>query len=247
VLAVWVLWTERRPSVRRLAVAAVATVVAQGLLGGLTVILLLPPAVSVAHACLAQAFLCLTVALAVVTTPGWEAPPPAWLASDDDARPALPTLAIAATAVVYGQLVLGAVMRHTGAGLAIPDFPLAFGGLVPPFDAPGVAVHFAHRLGALAVATAVGWTATRVWRAHRDVPELVRPAVIAATLVLCQIGLGALTIWTQKAVLPTTAHVAVGAAILATTFTLALRAQRWGAARPAPQHAPLLDVERVPA
>jgi cytochrome c oxidase assembly protein subunit 15 len=221
-LALWVWRADRRPLVRRLALAAVLTVIAQGLLGGLTVLLLLPLPISVAHACLAQAFLCLTVALAAATSPAWEAPPDAPL----DEPTSLPLLAAATAAAVYVQLILGAVMRHGGAGLAIPDFPLAFGRLIPPFDAPGVAIHFTHRAGALVVALLVGWTAATALARHRRVAELVRPALAATALVAMQIALGALTIWTRKAVLPATAHVAVGAALLATTFLLALRARR---------------------
>jgi cytochrome c oxidase assembly protein subunit 15 len=243
VLALWTWLVEPRPTVRRLALAAVATVVAQGLLGGLTVLLLLPPAVSIAHACLAQAFLCLTVALAVTTGPSWERDVPA---SADDRRPVLATLTVATAATVYVQLVLGAVVRHSGAGLAIPDFPLAFGRLVPPFDAPGVAIHFVHRLGALAVTVLVAATAARVLAHHPGEPDLVRPALAASALVALQLSLGALTIWTRKAILPTTAHVAVGAALLATTVLLALRARR---PRWAPPHAgsAFLARERVPA
>jgi cytochrome c oxidase assembly protein subunit 15 len=233
---------ERRRTVRRLAFAAIATVVAQGLLGGLTVILLLPPAVSVAHACLAQAFLCLTVALAVVSDPRWDGA----TALPRRPYPNLAAVACGTTAAVYVQLILGAVMRHTGAGLAIPDFPLAFGGLVPPFERPGVAIHFAHRLGAVGVAALVAWSVFIVRTHYAAERALARPARLAGLLVIAQVSLGALTVWTGKAVLPTTAHVAVGAALLATTFALALRSVRLV---PFPRRtpAPLLADERVPA
>lgn len=221
---------ETRRPVRMLALAATGTVVAQGLLGGLTVILLLPPAVSVAHACLAQAFLCLAVALAVTTSPSWESMRPT---ADGGASPVARAARLTAGAV-YVQLILGAIMRHTGAGLAIPDFPLAFGGLVPPFDRPGVAIHFAHRLGALVVLTAIAWTAATVRRDAGHDRRLAAPALLAVVLVALQVSLGALTVWSAKAVLPTTAHVAVGAALLATTFALALRAGRLA---PAPRTA----------
>jgi heme a synthase len=239
VLAAWSWFSATAPVVRRLALAAVGVVIAQGLLGGLTVIFLLPPAISVAHACLAQAFLCMTVALAVMTSPDWT---PAQRPAADTA---LTRLTMATAAAVYGQLVLGAIVRHTGAGLAIPDFPLAFGRLVPPFDAPGVAIHFAHRLGAVIVTVMVGWTATRILRTGGADRRLLHPALIAVALVATQITLGALTIWTRKAVLPATAHVAVGAAILASTVLLAARARR---AAPASATAPaFLATERVPA
>jgi cytochrome c oxidase assembly protein subunit 15 len=219
-VAVWVV--DRRRSVRSIALAAIGAVVAQGVLGGVTVLLLLPPAVSVAHACLAQAFLCLTVALAAMTNPRWESDPQ----RSDDGTPSLVLLTRVTAATVYAQLILGAVMRHTGAGLAIPDFPLAFGRLLPPFDRSGVAIHFAHRLGALVVLALVAWTAITVRSRHPHERRLQRPALLACALVGLQITLGALTVWSAKAVLPTTAHVAVGAALLATTFLLALRAPR---------------------
>jgi cytochrome c oxidase assembly protein subunit 15 len=235
-------WLVAAPAgVRRLALVAVAVVVAQGVLGGLTVLLLLPTAISTAHACLAQAFLCLTVALAVITAPEWSGT----IAVHADSRAPLATLAPIAAAATYVQLVLGAVMRHSGAGLAIADFPLAFGRLVPPFDAPGVAIHFAHRVGALVVTALVAATAGAALARHRDDPALVRPAVLAAALVTVQLSLGALTIWTRKAVLPTTLHVLVGAALLATMIVLALRAR---SAAPASRrvHASLLARQQVP-
>ena len=234
-------WLVETPAlVRRLALAAVGTVVAQGLLGGLTVLLLLPPAVSVAHACLAQAFFCLTIALVVVTDPAWSA------RRQPLADPALARLTAATALTVYGQLILGAVMRHTGAGLAIPDFPLAFGRVVPPFDAPGVAIHVLHRLGAVAVTTMVVWSALRVTRTRGTEPAVVRPALAACGLVALQITFGALTVWTRKAVLPTTAHVAVGAAILGTTVLLALRSRRVSAEVSVARRA-FVATERVPA
>ncbi len=235
VLAITVWLVEPRRSVRFVASAALGTVVAQGLLGGLTVLLLLPPAVSVAHACLAQAFLCLTVALAALTNPEWEHPRPL----HDHGAPSLALLTRITAGAVYVQLILGAVVRHTGAGLAIRDFPLAFGRLVPPFEHPGVAMHFAHRVGAGVVLTLVVWTAIAARTRLPTERRLGRPALAAAALVALQVTLGALTVWTQKAVLPTTAHVAVGAALLATTFLLALRTSRL-APLPRAAEAPLL-------
>ena len=117
-------------------------------------------------------------------------------------------------------------MRHMGAGLAIPDFPLAFGHLVPPLDTAAVMVHFVHRLVALAVTLCVAWTMARILSQYRAERRLLRPALLLGGLVLLQLTLGAFTIWTRRAVLPMTAHVAVGAAVLATTVVIALRAAR---------------------
>lgn len=214
--------------IQRLTLLAVATVITQGVLGGVTVLFLLPTPVSVGHACLAQAFLCLTVALAVITAPSWQG----MRAPGAEGDPGLRALTAATVATVYVQLILGAIMRHTGAGLAIPDFPLAFGGLVPPFDLPGVPVHFLHRMGALAVTVMVMASLASVRARSGEDRRLTRPARLAAVLVLFQVTLGALTIWTGKAVLPTTTHVVCGAAVLAATFVLALRTWRITAATP---------------
>jgi cytochrome c oxidase assembly protein subunit 15 len=224
VLAAWFRAREARPWVRRLAYLACGAVVLQGLLGGLTVLLRLPVIVSVAHACLAQGFFCLVVVLALSTSlafvAGETAPRP-----KDDVTPALRVLTAVTTGMIFGQLVLGALMRHTGAGLAIPDVPLAFGRLVPPFRSFEIAIHFAHRVGALLVAGAVLWTAARV-RRHSIRPDLRVPARFAAVLVVAQILLGAVTVMTRLAVVPATAHVVVGALLLAASLILAVRAGR---------------------
>ncbi len=221
VLAAWTVVSESRASVRLLALLGLFAVVLQGVLGGVTVLYKLPLAVSVAHACLAQTFFCLTVALAVLTSERWVAARPR-----ADARSGVPVLAAITTGFVFAQLVLGALVRHMGAGLAIPDFPLAFGRLVPPLVSPFITVHFAHRAGALVVALAVASTLGLVVREPRRDPWLRRPALLAGLLVVVQVMLGGLTIWTQRAVVPTTLHLVVGAALLATCLVLTLRAAR---------------------
>jgi cytochrome c oxidase assembly protein subunit 15 len=206
--------------VRLLSGIALGAVVAQGLLGGLTVLMRLPPAVSVSHACLAQAFLCLTVAVALVTGRAWRergAP------REDASAVPLRWLSAATAAAVYGQLILGAVVRHTRAGLAIPDFPLAYGRLIPPLVAREVQIHFAHRVWAVVVAALAGWLVARILRFHGRQPLLARPAILLAALVAAQIFLGGLTVWTGKAVLPTTLHVLGGAMVLGTSFVIAMR------------------------
>ena len=123
-LAVWAWRVEARAWVRRLAWIALGAVVAQGLLGGITVIYLLPKPISISHAGLAQLFFALVVSLAVFTSPGWRTGFGREQPLDD---PVLAKLALAVPALVYVQILLGATMRHNDAGLAIPDFPLAFG------------------------------------------------------------------------------------------------------------------------
>ncbi len=222
-LAVWAARIESRAWVRRLAWGALAAVVTQGLLGGITVIYLLPKPISISHAGLAQLFFALVVSLGVFTSPGWRSrygrkgPP-------DD--PVLGRLAVIVPACVYGQILLGATMRHNDAGLAIPDFPLAFGRLLPPEWSLGIGLHFAHRLGAAAVTAAAVALIVRVLSRHRDRPELVRPAVLLGAVLLTQIGLGAWTVWSGLQPHVNTAHVATGALLWVVSVTLALRAHR---------------------
>jgi cytochrome c oxidase assembly protein subunit 15 len=238
-LAIWLWRAETRRWVRWLGVAALATVVLQGVLGGLTVLLRLPVAVAVSHAGLAEVFFCLTVTIALVTSPGWLAAPH----PDRDAgAPPLRTLSVVTVAVVYVQILIGALVRHTGSGLAIPDFPLAFGHLWPPAITRPIAYQLAHRLGALAVSVSVLWTAWAALRRHGGRAALRRPALLLVLLLAWQIYLGAAIIWTRRAVMPTTTHVVSGALILVTSLVLALRSHRFlvrrGEAEAAPATAP---------
>jgi cytochrome c oxidase assembly protein subunit 15 len=217
VLAIWLARRDPRAWVRRLGYSALAAVVAQGILGGLTVRFLLPTAVSVAHACLAQTFFCLVVTLAVVTSPAWVEARPA--KADRAAR-----VAAATVAVVFLQLLVGAVMRHTKAGLAIPDFPLALGRVVPPLASFPVAIHFAHRVGAVGVFSFAVACLVETRRSRR--PGLQRTAALLGSLVVVQIGLGALTVLSRKDVALTTAHVVVGALVLGSSLALALQSRR---------------------
>lgn len=222
-LVVWIARREPRTWVRRMAFAALAAVVAQAVLGGVTVLLFLPPAVSVAHAALAQLFLAQVVTLAVVTSRFWTA------ARDFEAGGAdrgIATLAIVTAAGVFAQILIGAVMRHTGAGLAIPDFPLAFGGLLPPRWDFGIGIHFAHRVGALVVATLVFWSFGRILRVAPGRRALVIPAALLVLIVLAQGTLGGLVVLTARQVLPNTMHVGVGALLLAASTVLLLVSQR---------------------
>jgi len=219
VLAVWLWMKESRSWLRWFGVAALGAVIAQGLLGGLTVLFFLPPAVSTAHAALAEIFFCMTVAIAVFTSPGWQA---ASALNDGTLR----RLATTTTVLIYCQILVGATMRHTGAGLAIPDFPLMFGHIVPDHWDPKIAVHFAHRLGAVIVAIAVLSTAIYIWRRHTDRVELAQPALILMLLTIVQVTLGALTIITARNPWINSVHVVFGALVLTTSLVITLRSWR---------------------
>ena len=218
ILAAWTSRVERRGWVRRLTWAALGLVVVQGLVGGATVLLRLPVWTSALHACLAQGFFLLIVFLALVHSPGWDTAKPRL----DPASP-LPKLALATTVAIYLQLVVGALMRHMNAGLAIPDFPTVFGGLFPPAWSPEIFIHFAHRAGALVVSLFVLATAG----AARGTPgELRRPAVMMVLLLVLQVLLGAGIVWTGRQPVVASIHVVVGAVLLATSMVLTVKSRR---------------------
>jgi cytochrome c oxidase assembly protein subunit 15 len=222
ILASWTWLRESRLWLRVLSLIALVAVITQGILGGLTVKYLLPTSISMTHACLAQTFFCMTIALAFFTSPTWKQ----GLPHVQDTHKGLPltTLCALTTGSVYFQLLLGAWMRHTQSGLAIPDFPFAFGRLIPDFTDYHVAIHFAHRVGAVLVVATILWTFTRLWRTHRQDTLLLRPAIALVVLVCAQLTFGAFAIWTEKSPLITTIHVVTGALILGTSFLLTLRA-----------------------
>src|SRR3954466_11871333 len=172
VLCVWLFLAAPRRWVRWFGVAALGAVIAQGVLGGLTVLFFLPAPVSTAHAGLAEIFFCMTVAIALFTSPTWTTAFRRESAVDDRR---LRRLATTTTVLIYVQILVGATMRHTGAGLAIPDFPLMFGGIVPDHWDPKIAIHFAHRVGALIVTAAIVATTTYIWSRARGRRELTRP------------------------------------------------------------------------
>jgi cytochrome c oxidase assembly protein subunit 15 len=222
VLAAWLWRSEPRPWVRRLGYVALAAVITQGVLGGITVLWYLPDPISIAHASLAQIVFCLTMTIALVTSPGWEqayaGPAP------DDVM--LQRVAMVTTALIYLQIVVGATMRHTGAGLAIPDFPLMFDQLIPPHWDAKIAIHFAHRVGALVVTLAILATTGHVFYHHRTRTELLRPSLLLLALLVAQITLGALTVLSQKQFIINSLHVVTGASVLVTSLVLTLRAHR---------------------
>ena len=211
ILALWLGKCESRPSVRRVGWVALGTVVAQGVLGGITVLFFLPTAVSVAHGCLAQAFFCMVVCIAWVTSRHWkENPTPAF--PDNDHFP-LRRLGFLAVVSVYFQLILGAYLRHAKSGIML------------------------HVAGALIVSLMIIWVFIRVTGRYAHVPGLLRPALLSILLLILQLFLGIGSFWirtiTRDAVQPeqlavaiTTSHVAVGALLLAVILILTLEAFR---------------------
>jgi cytochrome c oxidase assembly protein subunit 15 len=143
----------------------------------------------------------------------------------------------AVAGLILAQLILGATMRHQHAGLAIPDFPAAYGKLWPdtdaaaiwrynqhrndildynPITAAQVQLQMIHRLLALLIFVAVAACAWRAWRFLGWRHSLARFSAFWFGLVLTQVFLGAATIWTKKSADVATAHVACGAVCLVT-------------------------------
>jgi cytochrome c oxidase assembly protein subunit 15 len=218
VLMIYILSKEKRRWVRRLGVFALLAVIAQGLLGGLTVKMMLPIAVSSAHATLAQLFFCTTVSLAVFTSRSWIQARPL---HEEKGNPPLRYLCTVALMTIFLQLILGATLRHS----ATWDEPL-------PTD-----LILAHVGGAFVVTLALGAAAVSVLRRHKDESFLTRPATIALMLLVVQLFLG-LAAYLTRAASPndpqplnpmigiTVAHVACGALVFATTIVLTLRTFR---------------------
>lgn len=221
IFAIWLWMKEPRKWVRVLGVIALAAVITQGVLGGLTVLYFLPTPISVAHATLAQSFFCLTVALSLFTSREWKQPQPKVAVEGNPRRVFLCT-----SAVIYLQLILGSWVRHSGAALAISDFPLNNGRIVPHFTSSEVAIHFAHRVWAMVVFSLIVAALITVFRKMRRERRFVVPSVLMVFLAVCQIVLGGYTVLSRTAVPGATAHVAVGALILACSVVLTLRAYR---------------------
>ena len=214
--------------IRRLGWSALVGVVIQGILGGLTVRYYLPAWISTSHATLGQTVFCLTLALSVVTGRRWK---PITERLSNTRGFDIRTLSVVTTAFVVVQLIVGAVMRHTQSGLAIPTFPLAFGQLIPDFSSFGVAINFAHRAGALVVSTLVITTAVSILRNHGEIDRLRRPALLSLVLLALQITLGGIVILYRMPVTPTTLHVSTGAGILGTMFYIAIQSRHLLASR----------------
>ena len=212
VLTLWVWLREPRREVRLLAAAALVGVVIQGVLGGLRVVLVNAD-LAIVHACMAQLFFCIAIALALVTSHGWQklrtAPPPA--------ASKLRGLAVATTAAIYAQVILGAFTRHTHTMTG------------------------AHIAGAVLVFVLMGWMVVEILTHRPSDRPLLQPAMTMMGLVLAQIVVGfsalvmratrdaEMPITPLQAVVPTI-HVVLGALILGTSVVLTLRAWRMSSA-----------------
>jgi len=240
ILAAWLWLKDSRRWLRWLGLVSFLAVVLQGVLGGLRVVLF-KDELGIVHATLGQLFFVLTGSIALFTSRWWVK------AQIVPARGAglkgLRRWFLLTTLLIVGQLMLGATMRHQHAGLAIPDFPTAYGHLWPATDTDSVArynqnrveaaavnpitafqivLQMVHRLAALAifflVALAAGLTRRQLGGQH----PLSKMSVAWFGLVVFQMVLGAATIWTGKSAAIATAHVACGALSLMTGTLLSI-------------------------
>ena len=212
ILAIWTQRVDRRSWMRKLGWIALGTVVAQGILGGLTVLFFLPPAISSAHATLAQTYFCIMISIALFTSRSWMEGKSLHIPQPE--RPRTTTLAFATVGVVWLQLIFGAAFRHNGMKLMW------------------------HLAWFVVVLTMITWLSMRILRTHREIGVLRRTVYWLMALLSIQILLGFGAFVTrvilgadapqpmQSLVIFTVAHVAVGALVLATTLVLAIQARR---------------------
>jgi heme a synthase len=222
ILAVWTWRVDPRRWMKYLGITALGLVIAQGILGGLTVLFYLPPAISSAHAALAQTFFCVVVLIAMFTGRRWVEEVPQ--IEVDQQHPSLFTLTLFSIFVLYVQLLLGALFRHHG----LSWWP--------------------HVANAGIVAGVLSWTVVRALSQYSKIEAVRRPAITMLALLIAQLCLGFVAFLTRVAwgrdavqpelpmVLSTVAHVAVGALLLATTVILAV--QIW-------RHVPVAFAEHV--
>ncbi|MBK9247425.1 MAG: heme A synthase [Ignavibacteria bacterium] len=212
---VW-LWGIKSKSesrfLRKIGVLALIAVSIQGILGGLTVHYQLPTAISASHGLLAQMFLVLTVLLAMATSDRWQNSKNSTLSLRKSKR-ALFAITFVFTLV---QILLGALTRHTYSGMAIPDFPLAFGTVVPDFSLYNyqVVIHYLHRVGAVILTILSVAQFIAIIRGGDQLKILRPPMVVAIFLIGIQITLGGLIVLTVRDVIPNTLHVTVGSLLL---------------------------------
>jgi cytochrome c oxidase assembly protein subunit 15 len=244
-ISAWI--DESRRWVRWLATTVLIAVIFQGVLGGLRVVFKNLD-LAIVHACVAQAFFCLAATVAVATSQWWhDAPDLSSLAGKTLFRTAAITVGM-----IFLQLMVGATMRHEQAGLAIPDFPLSYGHLLPPapsavddsfraaamhdwpdpalsllahVTAAQIYLQFAHRVGAILVSVTIVTLAILIFR-HPARPYLSGLAYTLLFLLAAQITLGILTVLLRKPADIASLHVAVGALTLLTAFLITLRSAR---------------------
>ena len=243
ILAVWLWLKDSRKWLQWLGIAAFLLVIVQGILGGLRVRWQLDW-LGVPHGAVAQTFLVLTAAIALFMSRWWQN-------SESEKHVSVPRglrkHILYVTILIFIQLLIAATMRHQHAGLAITDFPTAYGKIWPattpeaiahynatrppgtignPITAFQVNLQMIHRLVAYAIFLGVIAAAFLAKKKLGKADGLTKIAWFWLALLTLQIGLGAWTIWSNKAADVTTLHVMVGASALLTGALWSLIAAR---------------------
>jgi cytochrome c oxidase assembly protein subunit 15 len=230
-LGTWLWLLEERAWLRKLGLWAVGMVILQGIVGGLRVLLdpvhisgfdmTLGQMLRIPHGVIAQVYVCLLIAIAAACSKSWVEKPVA-------VSKGLRRLGRICVALLFIQLTIAAVMRHNNAGLAIPSFPWSTpeGGFFPAVWSFKVAIHFAHRAMAFVLAFVLVWFAAKIWLEPSSPLGMRAGASFLVSLLALQILLGAAIIRTYRDPAVTTAHVLVGALVLATAFWLTWLAHR---------------------
>ena len=221
-------FTSHPSWIKKMGLAALILVIAQGLFGGMTVIFFLPPSISIIHGVLAQTFFVSTIFIAYSLSESRkskkEAPFPLYVRR----------AAVSLTLLVFVQLVLGALMRHTSSGLAIPDFPKMGGLWIPTFSENminninvelfdknldmvskwQVVIHFLHRLGALIITLALSFFIYKFSNIVKKNSIESKALIIISIILTIQISLGVATVISEKLPYVASFHVVTGAALL---------------------------------
>jgi heme a synthase len=222
--------SPRAAGARRIGVALLILLGAQIALGGVTVLLRLPHLISTAH--LVNALLILGGLLVLASRAGGQTPAPSPVPSR------VTRLGRVGLGVLLVQLALGGYVRHAGAGLACPDFPLCSGAILPEHWLG--AVHWVHRwLGVLVLGLFVHLAL--VGRGTR----LAGATTLAAALAVIQVGLGIAAVLLRLEPPIRALHAVVGYALWATLVWVNARAGHRGAAPAASSGAERAEMARA--
>ncbi len=248
ILSIWI-WRSSNIAkwVKYTILAGLGSVILQGVLGGLTVLFFLPVSISSAHGILAQTFFLITIFLAYA----FSVERNGRLSQDNPTDGKFIRFIIIFIIMVYIQLLLGNLMRHTESGLAVYDFPTMGGQIIPMFNAAmlnninawrfehnldpvtmgQVHLHILHRIWGFLILAKLLFINFWAYKYCLTRPLVIKTLFLLNAAVILQIALGIGTVLSMKEVYTTTLHVTLGAGVLGLSFLLLLRASplRWAA------------------
>jgi cytochrome c oxidase assembly protein subunit 15 len=243
VQAIWLGFSQEPQWLKKIGFFALGMVILQGLFGGITVLFFLPPPVSIIHGILAQTFFMTTIVLAYGLS--IERSKRTEISGSSGVKRG----AVIMCGLVYVQLILGALMRHTASGMAIPDFPTMGGLWIPTFSETmihninstlfdldidpvsrgQVIIHFIHRLGAIIVTGSIGFFGYKYGSFAKENKLVFAALVSIIGIVILQFSLGAITVLSERSPYIASFHVVTGAALLGacTLFILRTHPIKW--------------------